>query len=359
MSAEDHDDGLSPRERLERSILGQSPRWTSSDVADQADATLAEAQRLWRALGFPETGNQAAFTDDDVAALQRLLDAVRSGVVDFDTAVRLTRAVGQTMARLADWQVNTLSERVESDAAQHGGRMATAMAMVDEVGPLFEELQAYAWRRHVAAAVSRLEALGAAEEDLQTAHLTVGFADLVSFTQLSNGLEQDSLGRLVEAFEGRTVDLVTTLGGRVIKTLGDSVLFVADNPVAGVETGLAIVDDISRRHELPDVRVGIASGPVVTRMGDVFGPPVNMAARLTTVARRNRVIIDDDTADRLPDHRYSLRRLSPRPLRGFGTVEPISVRRRAAEDAPVANSSGGPTGSGTDSRPDDRTAARR
>ena len=85
---------------------------------------------------------------------------------------------------------------------------------------------------------------------------------------------------------------------------------------------------MSADDDLPDVRVGLATGPVVTRLGDVFGSPVNLAVRLTTVARRNRVIIDHDTALRLPRDRYEVRALTARPLHGFGSVEPIAVRRR-------------------------------
>jgi adenylate cyclase len=62
-------------------------------------------------------------------------------------------------------------------------------------------------------------------------------------------------------------------------------------------------------------------------MGDVFGPVVNLASRLTSVARRNRVIIDQATADLLPEEEFETRRLPARPVRGFGDVEPVTVRR--------------------------------
>ena len=99
-------------------------------------------------------------------------------------AVNLTRALGQTMARLADWEVGTLIHRVEEletgDEAT-GCRIGSALRVVEEFSTPFEELMIYAWRRHLAAAVARIEALGANEEDLHTVQLTVGFADIVSF----------------------------------------------------------------------------------------------------------------------------------------------------------------------------------
>ena len=75
---------------------------------------------------------------------------------------------------------------------------------------------------------------------------------------------------------------------------------------------------------LPDVRIGLATGTVLNRLGDVYGPPVNLASRLTTVARRNRVITDHVTAAVLSPEEYDTRALTARPLRGFGVVEPVS-----------------------------------
>ncbi len=319
-----------PRERLESAILGAAPELTSEDVAAAAGVSLEEARRLWRALGFPDAGSHAAFTNADLGALSTLVGAVREGAIDFDTAVRLTRAVGQTMARLADWQVATLSGRVEQlEAGEQatGSRVNSALRLAEQIGVPFEQLLIYAWRRHLAAAVGRVEALGANDEDLHTVEVTVGFADLVSFTALSNEMDEDRIGDLVEVFESRCADVVAARRGRVIKTLGDSVLFVSESPARAMEIGLTIIDVIGKDSRLPDVKIGLSTGAVVMRLGDVFGPPVNMAARLTVIARRNRVITDSATAALLPADEFETRPLPPRPLRGFGVVEPVAVRR--------------------------------
>jgi len=319
-----------PEADLGRAILGEEPVFNAAEVAIETGVTLDQARRLWRALGFPEHGGARAFTQSDVSALSTLVEAVDSGLVDFDLAVTLTRAVGQTMARLADWEVAALVHRVQELAASEEAtetQMETALRMVDEFGKPFEELLLYAWRRHVAAAATRMEAMGANEEDLHTVQLTVGFADIVSFTALSNELTHDRIGDLVELFESRCADVVAAQRGRVIKSLGDSVLFVNDDPIAGYDTAEGIINVIGRDSRMPDVRVGLASGPVLMRLGDVFGPPVNMAARLTAVARRNRIIIDAATAELLPESEFETRRLPGRPVRGFGIVEPVAVRR--------------------------------
>jgi len=323
-------DSEAPRDRLERAILGEEPVFDALGVSAETGVSIEEARRLWRALGFPEHGSETAFTKSDATAVSTLVDVVASGLIDFDLAVNLTRAVGQTMAKLADWEVASLVQRVEElEAGEQatGSRVGSAMRIVEEFNAPFEQLMLYAWRRHLAAAVARVEALGANEEDLHTTQITVGFADIVSFTALSNQLTEARIGDLVELFESRCADVVASQRGRVIKSIGDAVLFVNDDPIRAYDTAEGIINVIGRDARMPDVRVGLASGSVVMRLGDVFGPPVNMAARLTAVARRNRIIIDAATASLLPEDQFETRRLPARPVRGFGIVEPVAVRR--------------------------------
>jgi len=318
------------REGLERAILGEDFALAAGEVADETGLTVDQARRLWRALGFPERVNEVAFTRADARAVSQVAEVVESGAIDFDMAVNLTRAVGQTMARLADWEVATLITRVEEMEAGEqatGSRLGSALRLVEAVNGPFEGLLIYAWRRHLAAAAARVEALGANEEDLHTTQVTVGFADIVAFTSLSNVLDEDRLGNMIEIFESRCQDVVSAHRGRVIKSIGDSILFINESAEQAIDTAEGIISVIGRDKRMPDVRVGLASGSVIMRLGDVFGPPVNMAARLTAVARRNRVIIDDKTAALLSSDLFETRRLTARPVRGFGLVEPVAVRR--------------------------------
>ena len=323
-------DGAPGGEELERAILGEDPVFNAAEVAEATGVTIEQARRLWRALGFPEHGAATAFNTADADALRLLTDLVDGGLFDFDLAVTVTRAVGQTMARLADWETTALLHRVEEMARESddpSGRVAPALRLLEEFSGPFEKLLVYVWRRHLAAAVARVEALGAKEEDLHTTQVTVGFADIVSFTALSNQMSEERIGDLVELFESRCSDVVAAQRGRIIKSIGDSVLFVNDDPIRAYDTAEGIINVVGRDPRMPDVRLGLASGSVVMRLGDVFGPPVNMAARLTAVARRNRIIIDARTADLLPEDQFETRRLPARPVRGFGIVEPLAVRR--------------------------------
>jgi adenylate cyclase len=317
-------------QQLEAAILGEDVVYTAAEVAAQTGATIEQSQRLWRALGFPDRGGERAFTQADADAVSTLLQLVGDGVIDFDMAVDLTRAVGQTMARLADWEVGTLIHRVQelaSDDDADGSRATAALHLVESLNEPFERLLVYVWRRHLAAATARVEALGADDADLHTTQVTVGFADIVQFTALTNRLDHARIGDLVEIFESRCADVVAGQRGRVIKSLGDAVLFVNEDPIRAYDTAEGIIAVIGRDQRMPDVRVGLSTGSVVTRLGDVFGPPVNLAARLTAVARRNRIIVDSTTAERLPQDQFEARPLPARPVRGFGVVEPVAVRR--------------------------------
>ncbi len=319
------------RALLEVHLLGQQPAFSVADAAAKTGVPADVVRRLWRSLGFalPE-GEEPVFNDHDLAAIEVMRAGTRSGLLDVDTEVRLARAVGQTMARLADWQVSTLAsliEEIEASPDATGSRYRTANLLADSLGEAFEQLVVYAWKRHLRAAVDRISSVRELGDQLHAVTSTVGFADIVQFSALSNELDDDRIGELVEIFETRATDVVTSLGGRVIKTLGDSVLFVTDDAEAGMDIAHAIIDVIGDDARLPDVSLGIATGPVILRFGDVFGPPVNLAARLTAIARRNRVITDDVTAAQLPDDRYESRALTARPVRGFGVLEPIAVRR--------------------------------
>lgn len=318
------------RDALARLILHEDHPLTSQDVADEAGLEHEQALRLWRALGFADPADAQAFGRLDVQAASRAADAFASDLLDDRTVLRMARALGQTMARLADWEVATIVDQVEGDvqAGRAENRLEAAVAIAEHVGPVFEELLLYAWRRHLAAAASRMETLGAVDAELLSTTMSVGFADLSRFSAMSNTIDQVRLGELVETFETRSADVITGRGGRVIKALGDAVLFVNPDPRQATLTSLDLVATIGSREDLPDVRVGLATGSVISRLGDVFGPPVNLAARLSHVARSNRVLVDEATHGHLSGEEFETRTLPPRPLRGFGNVSPITVSRR-------------------------------
>ena len=304
------------------------PAYTVAHLAESVGWPEETTRRFFRALGFPDAGQEVRYTEADLCVLRAVSDAVVESDLDMASALRLARAIGQNIARLSDWQGAAIASRAdqvtESDdvATQH----RTAQRIGSQVTDAFEAVLVHSWRRHLNAALTRLDMDTEVGEHEQTI-VTVGFADLVNFSALSSEMDTNRLGELVEIFESRCGDVVASQEGRMIKTLGDSVLFVHDDPDRALDIASGLIDVIGQDSRLPDVHIGLATGPVVTRMGDVFGPPVNLAARLTALARRNRVLVDDATVAGLRPATHEARRLTARPLRGFGLVEPVAVRR--------------------------------
>ena len=326
--------GLPDPKEIEELLLGGELRYTRVQAVKQAGVSRDFAGRIWRAFGYPSMPDETvAYTEGDVAALERLRRLVDDGILDEDGVIRLVRAYGQTMTRLAEWQVNLLRSMLTPDL--HDTPSAEAVDTVVDIAEKhigeFEPLVVHAWRRQLAAAGTRALAAAETRENGDPAGrpmTTVGFADMVSFTQVSRELEEIELARLVEWFEETAADIVASCGGRLVKTLGDEVLFSAEAPEVGAEIALTVAAAIQDETEVPDVRVGVAHGPVLPLMGDVFGTTVNLAARLTSLARPGAVVIDSELAARLEEHpAYEVTRIVRRPVRGLGIVQPYVLRR--------------------------------
>ena len=314
---------------LEELLLGARPRHTRFEVADAAGMSPVVARRHWRALGFANVADDArVLTDADIRSLREMKAMLDTGLVTEDEAIRVTRALGQTMARLAEWFAEELIDRVRAeDDAPDTDRMRAAYDTIKAGLPTMESLLRYTWRRHLAAVVTRV-AETTAEGDAPYQTLAVGFADLVSFTRLSRRIELDDLADLVNSFEAIAADIVAAYHGRLVKTLGDEVLFVAEEPVAATEIALQLVERLGAHPEIPEIRVGMAYGEVLGRLGDVFGTTVNLASRLTSIAAPGTIVIDRALREQIEENpAYRVSPLRRRPVRGLGLVDASRLRR--------------------------------
>ena len=280
---------------LEEHLVGEVPHLTQQQVADRAGVPIETARELWHLLGFAHVPDEvAAFTAADVRALELTHDLIELGVLSQERQDGLVRTWGRSFARLADWQVALLADvAVEAGADPTEGLLAIS----DQVMPRVEELQTYVWRRHLLSAGSRLLAETGSGP---TSTLAVCFVDIVGYTSRSRTLTDRELVTWLESFESAVLALTVDRGGRIIKNIGDELLIVADDPIAMAEIAM----ELTRRGADPDddfpaVRAGIAYGEVVTRLGDVFGPVVNVAARLTSIARPSTVLVDTGMRDAL------------------------------------------------------------
>jgi adenylate cyclase len=320
-------------ERIAEIVLGDPAVFTREEAAAAAGLTVEQARPYWRAMGFADVGSAPAFTATDVESLCRLTEWVANGLLDEATTIEVVRSVGQTASRLADWQVDTMARVLaESQAPVDLTAVADTMA---EVLPGFESLLVHAWRRHLAAVVGRGLAFVSDTPDStsEPTLATVGFADIAGFTRLARVMADADLAEMVAAFESGAADIVAGRGGRLVKTLGDEVMFVTDRAddavaIAGQMHGLTSPGD-----EPLSLRIGLATGHLISRMGDFYGGTVNLASRLTAIARPGSTLVDSATENALTDpEAHLLRHLAPRPLRGMGLVRATSVAPRKRTD---------------------------
>jgi adenylate cyclase len=198
------------------------------------------------------------------------------------------------------------------------------LELVDELIPLTGALHDYVWRRQLAAYFSRVSAGDADSSSTKT----VGFADMAEFTAFTRRSSESELRGVLESFESVATDIVGAHHGQVVKTIGDEVFFLADSPGDGAEIALALIEASEQDDRLPPLRVGLAAGPVVMRLGDVFGQTVNIASRLTSLARTASVLVDQGMFEALADDdRYTLKALRPASVRGYHHLRSWRLRR--------------------------------
>ena len=336
---------------LDDLLLGGPRTLTLRDLASRIDAPLDFVRLYWQTLGLPHPeADDVVFTEQDAAAVGRLSRMIREGGFALRTTSSLTRALGHTADRLALWQVEAL---VEDMATRYGLDDTSARLLVldrlADLAPLLEAQLVHAWRRQLAAIAGRLAAdygeqrmSGTDREGLPLAR-AVGFADMVSFTRRTAGLGSTDLSEFVQRFEYAARNVVTNAGGRVVKTIGDAVLFVADDVVTGARVALGLARELGGELDVEleqaagglaegargvtPVRVGFVWGRVLSRFGDVFGPPVNLAARLTDIANPSAVLTNTATGDLLArDARFVVETLPERELAGIGPIAPVLLR---------------------------------
>ncbi len=337
--------GPTTEELTERSLLallGRPASMGPREVSDGAGVEPATARRFWHAMGFQNVeDDEAMFTEADLVALQRVARLIHDGRVSEDLALGMTRAFARTADRLAVWQTQLVAESLTSPFSEElegrdsrsvpaPGIAADAAELLASVADDIEPLLVYVWRRHLTNAIGRMlaDADPAVRWDPSAPYRAVGFADLVSFTSFVRRMSERQLARLVQRFELLASDVVTEHGGRVIKTVGDEVLFVHKEVAGAAAIALDLVDAMGEDELLPPVRVGLAHGRVVSRLGDVFGLTVNRASRITAVTPSGKVYVDDDMARGLGEvSGFQATEQRRRMLRGIGVLTLHELQR--------------------------------
>ncbi len=310
---------------VDRLLVPAERRYTQSEVAELTGLPLDLLKRFWRALGFLDVAEEdRAFTDLDIEAVSLFQGMLALGAADVDTALQLARVIGSSMARIADAEVVPGSMGVSGDSDSLMAAEAFA-SVADATIPAMARLLEFVWRRHIQAATRRTMLLRShGNISGSSPVLSVGFADMVGFTLLSQHLTGDELAAVVRRFEEISHDIVTSLGGRVVKMIGDEVMFVVDTVLAGARIGLSLAEAYADDELLSDVRVGLAVGPVLISDGDYYGPTVNLAHRIVNIGNPGTVIMSDEFHTSLIEEagdEFTGQPLRPRVLKDLGRVQ--------------------------------------
>jgi adenylate cyclase len=320
---------------VDRMMVPTANRMTQAEVSERTDIPIETARRFWRALGFPDVGDEdPVFTDMDIEAVQLFQAMVAMGLVDTESAVQMARVIGTAMARVAEAEtgpgatpilMTTGDSIIDADAfARQAGASLPAMARLLE----------YVWRRHLQAATRRAMLLRTRGPDQGISPVVaVGFADMVGYTMLSQHLGDEELAEMVSRFEALAHDTVVALGGRVVKMIGDEVMFVVPTATGAAQIGLSLAEEYASDELLSDVRVALAIGPVLAQDGDFYGPVVNLASRLVGVANPGTVLVSDEfhaALAREEGQGFDLRALRPRNVKDIGRVQVWKLSRAGA-----------------------------
>jgi adenylate cyclase len=299
-----------------------------AEVGARLGSPTEEVVEIYRLFGLSLNCSGPALGDGDLALLAALSLAGAGHVgagsgENFSKGAgdNLLRVIGMSIARIADAAVSTFVQDVEETFETTDVDLidwVRADAQIGEVAHQIAPCLGTLFVHHLLEAIQRQRRSQEGVSERALARLAVGFVDLVGFTPLSRHLATRDLVGLVTRFEARAFDIVSACGGRVVKHIGDEVMYSAPSADAAAHIALALVGEFTEEVE---PRGGFCHGEVLTLRGDYYGPVVNLAARLADQAVPGEVLIDTATAALLTDVTYepSGRRL----LKGFD--EPIAV----------------------------------
>lgn len=313
---------------LTSQLLGEQPVHTLEELSQASGVPERVLLDVRTATGLPRPER---FTDTDVQ-WARLLSQLLE-MVPVESVVRGARARGAALSSIARNDLSVVRDELILPMRESGADdLAVSVALAEAVkalDPISRELLVTSYRLQLQEELnSELAAIGAREEGHEL-DLAVGFVDVVGYTALSARIDPQGLDDLLDAFQERVVAVVSEAPDvALVKYLGDAVMLVAGDAVTLAETMLELTETVAELEEAP-LRGGLAAGGVHVREGDFFGPPVNLAARLTDMARAWSLLADDDLLDVLDDA-FDVKRILPTRIRGIGLRRPVAVRRRGA-----------------------------
>lgn len=320
---------------VERKLAGTGPRHSAREIAERAGVELEVLQRAMSALGIsvPDP-DERVLTEADLEQAQRMRQFREAGLPQ-DGLLQMARTIGMATARIAAANRELIARaQVEpGDTERDVARRFAAAA--EDLLPVLEPTLGYALQVHLLEQIRR-DVIGTAELAVQevggATEVSVGFADMVGFTKLGERLEAEELATLAGRLEEMAAD-VSLSPVRVVKMIGDAAMMVSTEPEALMASTLDLVEAAdSEEADFPILRAGVAHGTALARGGDWYGRPVNLASRLTAVARPGSVLAEEGVKEAAGEgFRYSF--AGERRLKGIDSRVRLFRVRRDSETA--------------------------
>jgi adenylate cyclase len=289
-----------------RHLIGDDGTYVSTrEISETYGIELELLQRVQRAIGLAREGDQDAVihmrADGEAAAFTQQF--VELGL-NPEQLLLVVRVLAEGLSRTAEVMRYTALSAIMRPGATELEIAEASKALVSQIAPLLGpmmENMLFMQLRHM----METEAINAAEraagKPLPGArHITVAFADLVGFTRLGEVVSPEELGHLASRLAILARDMAVP-PVRFIKTIGDAVMFVCPDPLPLLDVIVKLVEVVDTDNDFPRLRAGVASGMAVSRAGDWFGSPVNVASRVTGVARPGTVLVADSVWDAVGD----------------------------------------------------------
>ncbi len=312
-------------------------RYTANELAKRTGLSAAQLLRIRRLLGLPEAAaDDRVFGEEEVRAAESTRMFLDVGLAE-DSIAEITRVLGEGMARLA---ATTAAAFVDAflEPGDSEDEVAERFASVaEQLIPAIDPVLVAAYKQHLAEAVRRgmlSQAEREAGEAGRAQQITVCFVDMVGFTRLGAQIDPQELGGLATRLAELAND-VTEPPVRLVKTIGDAAMFVSSEPGPLVSTALSLLEAVEEA-ELPSLRAGVAYGAALQRAGDFYGHAVNLASRVTGVARPGAVLCTQEVRDAAPEE-FDWSFARKHKLKGMSDAVPLYRARpigRTADETP-------------------------
>src|SRR3954451_18212639 len=279
---------------VERVFGAGEERYTAAEIAEGAGIERDFLVRLLQALGAPvPSDDERAYTDRDMEAARRAKLFVDAGL-PAEGVLETPRIIGISMANLADANRDMVGDVFTEPGIDERELAMRYAAAAEAMPPLLGDTLLHAYRIHLREAIRQAVITEAelAQGRLEGSDsITIAFADLVGFTRLGESMEIEQIGQMT----GRLFELASEAARppvRLVKMIGDAAMFASREPVPVIEAVIGLVE-AAGTDEMPSLKAGVATGPALGRGGDWYGRPVNLAARITSFARPDSVVVDE------------------------------------------------------------------